>query len=189
MRVNPTIMKISHLGGYCRLIHKVGSDTPILSSLMPDSTGHKPKHNDKSSNVALRNSITNCSLMALSCQSWSINSWCVSAWGLMGLSPRQHVIDWQTKGKSHSFEILPTVNTLIRRRGHNNAWILSTSSFLVRIEMLRLMNKMSAKILNVWIGWHKPLKFWKCNQMLHLLKHVCFILKLKDFCNTCVHFQ
>ena len=23
----------------------------------------------------------------------------------------------------------------------------------------------------------------------YLLKHVCFILKLKDFCNTCVHFQ
>ena len=48
--------------------------------------------------------------------------------------------------------ILPTVNTLIRRRGHNNAWKLSTSSFPVRIEMLRLMNKMSAKILNFWIG-------------------------------------
>ena len=23
----------------------------------------------------------------------------------------------------------------------------------------------------------------------YLLKHACFILKLKDFCNTCVHFQ
>ena len=43
--------------------------------------------------------------------------------------------------------ILPTVNTLIWRRGHYNAWKLSTSSFLVRIEMLRLMTKMSAKIL------------------------------------------
>ena len=90
--------------------------------------------------------------------------------------------------------ILPTVNTLIRRRGHYNAWKLLTSSFPVRIEMLRLMNKMSAKILNFWIGWRKPLKFWKCNQCLnklwrYLLKHVCFILKLKDFCNTCVHFQ
>ena len=37
--------------------------------------------------------------------------------------------------------ILPTVNTLIRRRGHYNTWKLSTSLFLVRIEMLRLMNK------------------------------------------------
>ena len=34
--------------------------------------------------------------------------------------------------------ILPTVNTLIRRRGHYNAWKLSTSSFPVRIEMLQL---------------------------------------------------
>ena len=25
--------------------------------------------------------------------------------------------------------------------------------------------------------------------MVKLLKHVCFILKLKDFCNTCVQFQ
>ena len=25
--------------------------------------------------------------------------------------------------------------------------------------------------------------------MMASLKHVCFILKLKDFCNTCAHFQ
>ena len=90
--------------------------------------------------------------------------------------------------------ILPTFNTLIRRRGHYNAWKLSTCSFSVRIEMLRLMNKMSAKILNFWIGWHKPLNFENATKCLnqswwYLLKHVCFILKLKDFCNTCVHFQ
>ena len=48
--------------------------------------------------------------------------------------------------------ILPTVNTLIQRRGHYNAWKLLTSLFPVSIEMLRLMNKMSAKILNFWIG-------------------------------------
>ena len=48
--------------------------------------------------------------------------------------------------------ILPTVNKLIRRRGHYTAWKLLTSSFPVRIEMLRLMNKMSAKILKFWIG-------------------------------------
>ena len=47
--------------------------------------------------------------------------------------------------------ILPTVYTLIRHRGHYNAWKLSTWSFPVCIEMLRLMNKMSAKILNFWI--------------------------------------
>ena len=40
--------------------------------------------------------------------------------------------------------ILPIVNTLIWRRGHYNASKLLTSSFPVRIEMLRLMNKMSA---------------------------------------------
>ena len=38
-------------------------------------------------------------------------------------------------------------------------------SLPVRIEMLRLMNKMSAKVLYFVIGWNKPLKFWKCNQM------------------------
>ena len=59
--------------------------------------------------------------------------------------------------------IFPTVNMLIPCRGHYNAWKLSTSLFPVRIEMLRLMNKMSAKILKILIGWHKPLKFWKCN--------------------------
>ena len=48
--------------------------------------------------------------------------------------------------------ILCTVNTLIRRRGHYNTWKLSISSFPVRIEMLRLMNKISAKILKFWIG-------------------------------------
>ena len=47
----------------------------------------------------------------------------------------------------------PTFNTLILRSGHYNAWKCSTCSFPVRIEMLRLMNKMSAKILNFWIGW------------------------------------
>ena len=31
--------------------------------------------------------------------------------------------------------------------------------------MLQLMNKMSAKILNFVIGWNKPLKCWKFNQM------------------------
>ena len=62
-------------------------------------------------------------------------------------------------------ELDPTVNTLNRRRGHYNARKLSTCSFPVRIEMLRLMNKMSARFLNFLIGWHKPLKFWKCNQM------------------------
>ena len=62
--------------------------------------------------------------------------------------------------------ILPIVNTVIRRRGHYNAWKFLTSSFPVCIEMLvQLMNKMSAKILTFWIGWRKPLKFWKCNQM------------------------
>ena len=61
--------------------------------------------------------------------------------------------------------ILPTFDTLIRRSGHYNAWKVSTWSLLVRIEMLRLMNKMSAKILNFVIGWNKPLKFLKCNQM------------------------
>ena len=25
--------------------------------------------------------------------------------------------------------------------------------------------------------------------MMVFLKHACFILKFKDFCNTCVHFQ
>ena len=48
---------------------------------------------------------------------------------------------------------------------HYNAWKLSTCSFPVRIEILRLMNKMSAKILNFVIGWNKPIKFWKSNQM------------------------
>ena len=56
-----------------------------------------------------------------------------------------------SKGKHTN---LPTVNMLIRHRGHYNAWKLLTSSFPVRIEMLRLMNKMSAKILNFWIRWH-----------------------------------
>ena len=42
--------------------------------------------------VVLRNSITNCSLMTMSCQSWSTNSWYVSAWGLMDLPLRPHVI-------------------------------------------------------------------------------------------------
>ena len=82
----------------------------------------------------------------------------------------------------------PTVNTLNRRRGHYNAWKLLTCSFPVRIEMLRLMNKMSARILNFWIGWHKPLKCLN-KSWWYLTKHICFIIKLKDFCNTCVHFQ
>ena len=72
---------------------------------------------------------------------------------------------WSSTNSNFVFSILPTVNTLIRRRGRYNAWKLSTWSFQVRIEMLRLINKMSAKILNFWIGWHKPLKFWKCSQM------------------------
>ena len=63
--------------------------------------------------------------------------------------------------------ILPTINILIRRRGHYNAWKLSTSSFPVCIEMLWLINKMSAKILNFLnrMTYCKQLKFWKCNQM------------------------
>ena len=104
-----------------------------------------------------------------------------------GTCPRGGFVYWVLEW------ILPTFNTLIRHRGHYNAWKLLTCSFLVHIEMLRLMNKMSAKILYFSIGWHKPLKFWKCNQInklwWYLLKHACFILKLKDFCNTCVHFQ
>ena len=103
----------------------------------------------------------------------------------------------ESRGKCNWFIgyiILPIVNTVIRRRGHFNAWKLLTSLFPVRIEMLQLMNKMSAKILNFWIGWHKPLKFENANKCLnkswwYLLKHVCFITKLKDFCDTCVHFQ
>ena len=90
--------------------------------------------------------------------------------------------------------ILPTFNTLIQRSGHYNPWKLSTCSFPVRIEMLRLMNKMSAKILNFVIGWNKPLNLENATNCLnkswrYLLKHTCFIRKLKDFCNTCVHFQ
>ena len=27
------------------------------------------------------------------------------------------------------------------------------------------------------------------NHDVYLLKHVCFIIKLKDICDTCVHFQ
>ena len=42
--------------------------------------------------------------MALFCQSWSTNSWCVSAGGLLGLSSKPHVIDWQVGGKDHSSE-------------------------------------------------------------------------------------
>ena len=84
---------------------------------------------------------------------------CVCAWGQYSHCNNLNV------NKLTSFSILPTVNTLIWSRGHYNAWKLSTKSFPVRIEMLRLMNKMSAKILNFWIGWHKQLKFWKCNQM------------------------
>ena len=63
--------------------------------------------------------------------------------------------------------ILPTFDMLIWRSGHYNAWKVSTWVHVapVRIEMLQLMNKMSAKILNFVIGWNKPLKFWKCNQM------------------------
>ena len=61
--------------------------------------------------------------------------------------------------------ILPTFDMLIQHRGHYNAWKVSTWSFPVRIEMLQLMNKISAKILNFVISWNKPLKFWKYNQM------------------------
>ena len=64
-----------------------------------------------------------------------------------------------------SAEFSPTFDTLIRRSWHYNAWKVSTWSLLVRIEMLQLMNKMSANILNFVIGWNKPHKFWKCNQM------------------------
>ena len=63
------------------------------------------------------------------------------------------------------FAILPTFDTQIWRSGRYNAWKVSTWSLPVRIEMLQLMNKMSAKILNLVIRWNKPLKFWKCNQM------------------------
>ena len=41
--------------------------------------------------VVLRSSIIHCSLMALSCHSWSTNTWFVSASGLMCLSPSPHV--------------------------------------------------------------------------------------------------
>ena len=64
--------------------------------------------------------------------------------------------------------------TLIRRSGHYNAWKVSTWSLPVRIEMLRLMNRMSAKILNFVMGWNKPLKFWKCNQMSQKIMMVSF---------------
>ena len=61
------------------------------------------------------------------------------------------------------------------------------------------------KCYSLWIKW--VLKFFilwsdeinhsnfenatKClnKSWWYLLKHACFILKLKDFCNTCVHFQ
>ena len=58
----------------------------------------------------------------------------------------------QCSGFDQSHAIDPTVNTLNRRRGHYNAWKLSTCSFPVRIEMLLLMNKMSARILHFLIG-------------------------------------
>ena len=48
--------------------------------------------------------------------------------------------------------ILPIVHTVIRRRGHYNAPKLLTKMFPIRVEMLQLMNKMSAKMLNFWIG-------------------------------------
>ena len=63
--------------------------------------------------------------------------------------------------------ILPTFDTLIRRSGHYNAWKVSTWSLPVRIEMLQLMNKISAKILNFVIGWNKPLKFENATKCLN----------------------
>ena len=61
------------------------------------------------------------------------------------------------------------------------------------------------KSYSLWIKWVlKFLILWsdeinhsnfenatKClnKSWWYLLKHACFILKLKDFCNTCVHFQ
>ena len=90
--------------------------------------------------------------------------------------------------------ILPTFDTLIRRSGHYNAWKVSPWSLPVRIEMLRLMNKWVLKFLILWSDEINHSNFENATKCLnkswwYLLKHACFILKLKDFCNTCVHFN
>ena len=83
---------------------------------------------------------------------------------------------------------LPTciVNTLIQRRGLYNAWKWLTSSFPVRIEMLRLMNKRVLKLLIFGSDDINNSNFENANKYInkswwYLLKHVCFIVKLNDF--------
>ena len=62
------------------------------------------------------------------------------------------------------------------------------------LKCYRLWIKWVLKFLILWSDEINHSNFENATKCLikswwYLLKHACFILKLKDFCNTCVHFQ
>ena len=84
--------------------------------------------------------------------------------------------------------ILPTVNTLIRSRGHYNAWKCRLVHFRSVLKCYGSWTKWVLKFLI--FGSHDTSNFENATKYLnkswwYLFKHVCFILE--EFCNTCIH--
>ena len=94
--------------------------------------------------------------------------------------------------------ILPTFDTLIWRSGHYNHIThekcrLGSFRSVLKCYSLSWI-KWVLKFLILWSDEINHSNFENATKCLnkswwYLLKLACFILTLKDFCNTCVHFQ
>ena len=91
----------------------------------------------------------------------------------------------------NDWSILPTFDKLIRRSGHEKCRL---GRFRSVLKCYSLWIRWVLKFLILWSDEINHSNFENATKCLnkswwYLLKHACFILKLKDFCNTCVHFQ